>query len=263
MSFEQRACVSRRSRHAVPGLTGRECDGSEQPSKLQGRAVPARSRFEPFRWAGLLTGFVVLLWATGVEATPIGTDWTTVSSTTAAGTLDGVSVSVEGLARQSGSDVLVSLRNLSGPSYSGAPLPSAETITYGGGVSNWTATFGEAIPDLRLYLYSWRGSISSGSADVFSYTFDRPFTVLSGLEDASISGNTITLDDVPTSFHQGIIQFTGPVSMVSVSVTAPASPFSSDQGLTFGAEATIVPEPSTGVLTLLGLAALWLRRRRA
>jgi hypothetical protein len=231
----------------------------ERSSRLLDNAVPGRSRFEQFRWAGLTAGFVVLLWAAGVEATPVGTDWTAVTPTTAVGTLNGISVSVAGLARESGSDLLISVRNLSGQPYSSAPLASAEVITYGGGVSNWTATFGQAIPDLRLYLSFWRGSISSASADVFSYAFDQPFTVLSGLEDASISGSTLSLADMPTPFHHGIIQFTGPVSMVTVSVTAPASPFSSDQGFTFGA----VPEPSSAVLTLLGLAALCRRGRWA
>ena len=212
-----------------------------------------------FRWAGLTAGFVVLLWAAGVEATPVGTDWTAVTPTTAVGTLNGISVSVAGLAREGGPNLLISVSDLSGPPFTSAPLASAEVITYGGGVSNWTATFGQAIPDLRLYLNFWRGDISGpASADVFSYAFDQPFTVLSGLEDASISGSTLSLADMPTPFHHGIIQFTGPISMVTVSVTTAASPFSSDQEFTFG-----VPEPYSGVLTLLGLAALCRRGRWA
>lgn len=280
MNFEQGTCVGRWSCHAVSGLTGLECDeirlkrplGSmsslsgratrflkrAQPSGLRVNAVPGRSRFARFRWAGLTAGLVVVLWAAGVEAMPIGTDWTAVSQTTAVGTLDGISVSVAGLARMVGSPLLISVRNLSGPPYSGAPLASAEVITYGG-VSNWTATFGQAIPDLRLYLSFWRGFFGSASTDVFSYAFDQPFTVLSGLGEASISGNVLTLDDSPRHFHDGIIQFTGPISMVSVSVTSPALPFSSDQRFTFGT----VPEPSTGLLTLLGLAALCRLGRRA
>jgi hypothetical protein len=204
----------------------------------------------------LTAGFVVLLWAAGAEATPVGTDWTAVTPTTAVGTLDGISVSVTGLAREGGPNLLISVGDLSGPPYASAPLPSAELITYGGGVSNWTATFGQAIPDLRLYLNFWRGDINTVTADVFSYTFDQPFTVLSGLEDASISGNTLSLDDTPTAFHHGIIQFAGPISTLTVSVATAPSPFSSDQRFTFG-----VPEPSSGVLVLLGLAA-WRRRGR-
>ena len=208
--------------------------------------------------AGLTAGFVVLLSAAGVEATPIGADWTAVTPTTAVGTLDGISVSVTGLAREGGPNLLISVSNLDGPPYTSAPLASAEVITYGGGVSNWTATFGQAIPDLRLYVSFWRGDISTVSADVFSYAFDQPFIVLSGLADASISGNTLSLADAPTPYHDGIIEFTGPISTLTVHVTAPASPFSSDQRFTFG-----VPEPSSGVLTLLGLAALWRRGRWA
>ncbi|MGI9433068.1 MAG: PEP-CTERM sorting domain-containing protein [Myxococcota bacterium] len=217
------------------------------------------SRYAQFRGAGFTAGFVVLLWASSVEAVPMGTDWTAVTATTAVGTLDGISVSVDGLAREGGPDLLISLRDLSAPPYSGAPLAAAEVITYGGGISDWTATFGQAISNLRLYLRLWRGDIGSQSGDVFSYAFDQPFTVLSGLEDAAISGNTITLADTPTPFHQGIIQFTGPISMLTVDVTTAASPFSSDQDFTFG----VVPEPSTGVLTLLGFAALCRRGRRA
>lgn len=248
MSFGHRSCVGLRSAHAVPGLTGRGLAAS-RPTQL--------------RWAGLAAGLVVLLWAAGVEAAPIGTDWTAVSPTTADGNLDGISVSVTGLSRGPfGSDVLIVDDNLSGPDYAAAPLGPTEVIVYWAALSDWTATFGEAIPDLRLYLRFWRGQIGVNVLDVFSYTFDQPFAVLSGLEDALVVGNTIALADTPTLFHDGIIEFTGPVSSLSVSVTAPATPNSSDQRLTFGIDSTPVPEPSVMALTLLSLAALRQRGRR-
>jgi VCBS repeat-containing protein len=151
-------------------------------------------------------------------AAPTATDWTTPTT----GTMNGVTVTLS----QTLGSPHISTDDLSGASFAAAPLSaSTETIIYSTG-SDWTATFSQPVSNLALYAVLWRG----GNAQVspVTYTFSEPFTILSGLDAATVSENTITLPD--SGFHDGIILFTGPIS--SLSVDTNSATFSA-QALTF------------------------------
>jgi hypothetical protein len=160
------------------------------------------------------------------QAEYIGVDWTSGTQ----GTLAGVSVTLSNITGTSQGSF-----DLSGEDYAGAPLSSAqESLNYAGN-SNWTATFGTPISHLRLYLVYWRGVGLDPGPGV--YTFDQPFTVLSGLSAAGIvvAGNVITIPN--TVWGSGIIEFSGAVSTVTVNQTG----LSSKQVLTFGTDAPPPP----------------------
>ena len=187
-----------------------------------------------------------------LRATPV--DWQTVTS----GDLNGVRVTVTGF--ETPLLQIISNRPYTDPAFSAAPLASAEAIEYGA-ANDWTATFSQPVNDLVLYVDLWRGSFVGTPEPSTSYTFNRPFVVLSGLEGGSVSGNTLTLPS-PTgnNFHNGVIQFPGAISSLSVDAIPPAGVIGgSGQILTFA----VVPEPGTMALPALALAATLCRRRRA
>jgi hypothetical protein len=125
----------------------------------------------------------------------------------------------------------IQLANLSGPDYAAARLfSSTRTLTYEA-ASDWTATFDPPVENLLLYVVGWRGSF--GGPAIVTYDFDQPFVVLSGLNVATVSnGNTrLSIPDANGIFAEGILQFTGPVSSLSVETNADNTSF---QNLTFG-----------------------------
>lgn len=155
--------------------------------------------------------------------------------------------------------------DLTGPDYAAAPLsPNTVTFDYDA-LSDWTATFDPPVENLLLYLVNWRGV--AGGPDPVTYQFDQPFTVLSGLGGTSVS-NGNTLLSVPGSvFADGIVQFAGPVSSLSVQTNSSSG---SAQSLTFGVFASDI---SLNVPTLsewglmatavaLGVAGFIVARRR-
>jgi hypothetical protein len=157
--------------------------------------------------------------------------------------------------------------DLSGPDFVAAPLSSDQTVFNYETRSNWTATFDPPVENLLLYVKFWRGT--AGGADPVTYQFDQPFVVLSGLGGTSVS-NGNTLLSVPGGiFSDGILQFAGPVSSLSVQTNSDSASF---QELTFGvipsAERMNIPTLSewgmitmSAVLGIIGFMAV--RRRQA
>lgn len=119
--------------------------------------------------------------------------------------------------------------DLTVPDYAAAPLsPNTVTFDYAA-LSDWTATFDPPVENLLLYLVNWRGD--SGGPDPDTYQFDRPFTVLSGLGGTTVSNGNTMLTVPAGIFADGIVQFSGTVSSLSVQTN---SDNSSSQSLTFG-----------------------------
>jgi hypothetical protein len=199
-----------------------------------------------YRFTTMIASVVFATAITNAEATLI-VDWTTPTT----GTLGNINVSMSGLA----SPFLgIDNRDLTSSDFSAAPVSDAEVVVYGYG-NDWTATFDQSVTNLLLYVDWWRGTLTVGMDPTIDYTFDQSFNVLSGLENAIVSGNTLSLPDI--GLHNGIIQFEGPINSLSVNSSATASP-GSGQTLTFG-----VPEPSTLALISFGLAGIGYGRHRS
>ena len=146
---------------------------------------------------------------------------------------------------------LILTLDLSGSDYSAAPLSNEQEVIVYGVNSNWTATFSNPVTNLLLYPAFWRGE--QAGVDPVTYTFDQPFTILSGLSEANVVGNTISVP--ATVFADGIIQFSNPVSSLSLATNATSS---NQQAFTFG----VVPEPLTilGAGTAAGFGAFFKRK---
>jgi hypothetical protein len=148
----------------------------------------------------------------------------------------------------------------SGPGFAPAPLPLQTEFVEYGAESSWTATFSQPVEGLLLYVGWWRGNYYAQfpTEPPTPYTFNRPFTILSGLERVIRNGDTLIFPDDsplgdPPGFHSGIIQFSEAVSSVSVYNSLGSSGYLGGQLMTF---AIPVPEPST--LALFGIAAVGL-----
>ena len=211
------------------------------------------------KWASLTTFTTVVMLSVAAGSAIAGpivpANWSTLTS----GTIAGVNITMQGLSSPVQAIVTRSYTSLD---YSAAPVSNVTAIMYGAS-NSWSATFGSPLPNLLLYVDLWRGSYTTFNFDpTTNYTFSLPFTVLSGLSGASISGNTLTLPDtIPgNSFYDGIIEFSGPITSLSVISNGENQ---SGQNLTF---ATSVPEPSTLALASISgvavLGYLWRRRRR-
>lgn len=187
----------------------------------------------------LLSLFLALLLTLPLLASPIAIEW----SSSTAGLLDGVAVSLTGIETL---DLGVLSSDLSGANFAAAPLATNQSTVPVGASNNWNASFASPVSDLLLYAASWRGAFFFGRDDSVSYTFNVPFTVLSGFNGATVVGNTLTLTSSRADsrfFFSGLLRFDGPISTLSVSsVGAPPPPDGqSAQLLTFAIASNEIP----------------------
>lgn len=155
--------------------------------------------------------------------------------------------------------------DLSGPDFAAAPLSPNQIVFDYDTLSDWTATFDPPVENLLLYIKFWRGI--AGGPDPVTYQFDQPFIVLSGLGGTTVS-NGNTLLSVPDGiFADGIVQFAGPVSSLSVQTNSDSG---GAQELTFGVlssdQTTNIPTLSEwglmAMAAVLGIIGLMVIRRR-
>ena len=163
-----------------------------------------KSSFVVVTGAFVVLALISVLGIVPALAASISVNWSDPTS----GDLGGTSVTMTDL---SGSLVAF---DLSGADYAAAPLSAAtQTVEYPSD-NNWTATFGTPISNLRLYAVYWRGM--GGDGTPVTYTFTAPFTILSGFIGSSVNGNSLSIPD--SGWGNGILEFTGPLSTLSVSV---------------------------------------------
>jgi hypothetical protein len=155
-----------------------------------------------------------------------GAIWT--SSTT--GTLNGIGFTMTQLR-----DANPSNWDMSTSDFSAAPLSATQnsgTISHG---DDWVVTFASPISDLKLYCKYWRPA---------SYVFSQPLTLLSsGNGLTSPNSNTVTVG--ANAWGNGIIQFAGPITTLSVNSSASLINDASGQILTFGV-GSVGPASGTG-----------------
>ena len=152
--------------------------------------------------------------------TLLGAVWSSAST----GTLNGVGFTISS-ARSSGP----SNWDLSTSDFSAGPLSATQSL---GGISHgddWVVTFAAPIVNLKLYVKYWRAA---------SYTFNQPLSILSGSGITSPNSTTITV----TGWGNGIVQFAGPVTTLSVNSSADLVNDASGQIMTFG----VLPQPAGG-----------------
>jgi len=198
----------------------------------------------------LLTAFCSSALDAALVSQPV--DWATGSS----GSIGAITVTLSNISNAS----ITTAGSFASSSYSAAPHPfGTEAIDFAAS-SDWTAGFSQPIDGLLLYVRVWRGERSTLFDPPTDYTFSQPFTILSGLQNVSVNGNTITMPD--GNFYSGIVQFIGTTSSVSVdAVYAGTIGVNSLQTLTF---AQPIPEPTTALfgLALAGFCTAARRRLR-
>jgi len=149
------------------------------------------------------------------SSTLSGAIWT--SSTT--GTLNGVGFTMTQLR-----DANPSNWDMSTSDFSAAPLSATQnsgTISHG---DDWVVTFASPVSDLKLYCKYWRTA---------SYVFSQPLTLLSS-GNGLTSPNSTTVSVGANAWGNGIIQFAGPITTLSVNSSASLIYDASGQILTFG-----------------------------
>jgi PEP-CTERM motif len=144
--------------------------------------------------------------------------------------------------------------DLTGSSYAAAPGTTSSTVAAYDAKSQFTITFTQPVAELDLYVNNWRGldgDLAAGNTAPSSYAFSSPFTVLSGMSNATVGTSSFV---APLSdFTDGILEL---VNVLSLSVTTTATGDSA-QALTLGVpSATPVPEPATLALLLAGLTGV-------
>ena len=176
------------------------------------------------------------LLVTGGVGISTSVDWT--SGT--AGLLDGGAVT---FALSDSADITssISSQNLSGADYSAAPLTAGTEVLSYNHAAEVDVTFESPVSNLLLYGKGWRGffgTASAGSGDPVVYTFDKPFTIVSGFGNATASGlggtNVLSIPDTSGVFEDGILQFAGPVGTLNFTTNASCAGQCSNQSVTFG-----------------------------
>jgi hypothetical protein len=201
-------------------------------------------------WKPVLVGVIVIGISSESAMAVMPADWSSVSSAT----LNGSTITMSGMSFGS---IVVDQYPFGTAAFAGLPLPTnSEMLEYSSG-DNWTATFSPPINGVYLYLDLWRGEQKEGADPPATYSFDRPFSVATGLSGAIVGTDFVTLPETggTSGFHSGAIFFSGSIS--SLSVVRTGQTVNGLQVLTFA-----VPEPAGMVLIGAGLVvSAGLRRR--
>jgi hypothetical protein len=123
-----------------------------------------------------------------------------------------------------------------------------------------TITFDQAISDLNLYLYFFRGGTnpaSGGTAGAEQYTFDQSFSINANFDGGTQNGNVL---ETPDAWANGVLSFSGAITSLSWTSSSDVL----GQGFTFSgtANASAVPGAGLAGLATVGLAGASRRRRR-
>jgi hypothetical protein len=201
-----------------------------------------------------ITLFAVSVGARPANAQHVAASWTNKST----GFIDGVGFTIAGLT----SDAATLTRTFTGSNYAAGELGSVRALTYAT-QDAWTINFAAPVASLRIYAEFWRGRFINGQPIDIAYSFSSGFSILSGFSGVSVIDDGFVLPG--TSFHSGVLEFTG--SLTSLSVQTSGSPNGSLQNLTFAGFAApsigpeppptvSVPEPHAVALLVLGLFLL-------
>jgi MYXO-CTERM domain-containing protein len=171
------------------------------------------------------------------------------------GTIDGVDFTVT--VDANGGINSTSTANLNSAAYDFAG--SRPYLDYFG--TTVTINFDQAISDLNLYLYFFRGDsnpTNSGTGGADSYTFNQSFSINANFVGGTQNGNVL---ETPGSWANGVLSFSGQITSLSWTSSSDVS----GQGFTFSGTAagssSPVPGPG-GLLAAIGLAGAARRRRR-
>lgn len=142
--------------------------------------------------------------------------------------------------------------NLDGPGFSAAPISGTTATFQVQANDNWTVTFNQPIPNLRLYCRWLRTTLIE---------FDQPFTILSS--DGTFTNPTENQLN-STLWANGIIEFTNPVTSLSLTYLSGdtfaiaytfglAQTLSTDIELSTISKIRLFPNPSPDYIKISGL----------
>lgn len=178
----------------------------------------------------ILVSLIIAVTSSGAAAL-VATDWQSAGTSTAQGGLGGITVNMTNVGSVgSAADIL--FYDLSVADYAPLQLSASQECLDYAFDTNWTATFSSPVSNLMLYCKFWRGPNNSFDPTNFEYEFDTPFTILTGMSNCSIVGNTLVVPS--TIFQDGVLLFAGPLT--SISLISNNSNSVSRQGLTFALE---------------------------
>ncbi len=120
--------------------------------------------------------------------------------------------------------------------------------------TTFTVTFASPVSGLQMYLYFFRGA-GTGGGGYTSYDFGQAFSITGGVGSPVTQSGT-TLNTATSTYANGVLTFTGPVTTLTVTATGSAN--GGDQGFTFA----VVPGAGGVAGVLLAMPAARRRRRR-